>query len=410
MKNDFIIKAKKIVTVSSLGTIENGGLLIHNGKIKEVLTPDSLEQSRNIETLDLKDYIVTPSLIDCHTHLLEFAPSSLYPITQETHFLAAQSIILQALANGITAIGEQLCGHPRCEFSIDDYRNLAESLPIDISFATTSITIGFDQPAHYSAISGSASITKEQLTDPQLIKQLAIESDYPGENIFLNATPANFTADTVPRAGEIVYSQEELHIIVNLFHENHKKIGVHVAGKEGIDMVLEAGIDVLHHAHGITSEQIAKAAILQKMIVTTPLGGTHLVPNSPTEVAELFEANIVTAIATDAYLPPYPNVNWLPYQDCKLRGPETLMEIAHPSMKLLHDKGYNENDLLALLTINPANVLGKAQQFGSLEPGKDANFLVTSGIPGLEITDSSGIHAVYYKGKLIINRLFHSSN
>ncbi|MEH6944060.1 amidohydrolase family protein, partial [Bacillus sp. JJ722] len=408
LKNNFIVRANKIITVSSLGTIENGGLLIHNGKIKDILTPDLLEQTHNIETIDLKDYIITPSLIDCHTHLLEFAPSSLYPITQETHFLAAQSIILQTLSNGITAIGEQLCGHPQCEFRINDYRKIAKALPIDISFATTSITIGFDQPVHFSAVSGSTSITKEQLIDPQLIKQLAIENDYPGENIFLNATPANFTADTVPRAGEIVYTQEELQKIVHLFHENYKKIGVHVAGKEGIDMVLDAGVDVLHHAHGITSEQIAKAAMLQRMIVTTPLGGTHLVPNSPTEIAQLFEANIITAIATDSYLPPYPNVDWLPYQDCQLRGPETLMEIAQPSMKLLHNRGYYENDLLALLTLNPAIILGKEQQFGSLEPGKDANFLVTSGVPGLEITDSSDIHAVYYKGKLVINRFLHS--
>ncbi|WP_042347002.1 amidohydrolase family protein [Bacillus massiliigorillae] len=410
MTHDFIIKARKIVTVSSLGTIDNGGLLILNGKIKEILSAELVDQQYDLEIIDMMDYIITPGLIDCHTHLLEFAPSSLYPITQETHFLAAHAIILEALSNGITAIGEQLCGHPQCDFNIEHYRKLTKTLPIDCSFATTSITIGFDQPVHFSAITSSTAITKEQLLDPLLINQLAIESDYPGENLFLNATPANFTAETVPRAGEIVYTQEELNNIVNLYHKNNKKIGIHVAGKEGIDMALEAGIDVLHHAHGITKEQIKKVSLLNKVIVATPLGGTHLIPNSPTDIAQLVEANIITAIATDAYLPPYPNVDWLPYQDTQLRGPESLLTIAHPSMKLLHDNGYNENDILALLTLNPAKVLGKEQHFGSLEPGKDANFLVTSGLPGIEITDASHIYAVYLKGKLIINRLLPSSN
>ncbi|KRG14104.1 hypothetical protein ACA29_07370 [Lederbergia galactosidilytica] len=72
--------------------------------------------------------------------------------------LAGKSLLLQALTAGITALGEQICGHPDCNFSIADYRELAQDLPIDISFAPTSISIGFEKLAHFSAVTKSKGI------------------------------------------------------------------------------------------------------------------------------------------------------------------------------------------------------------------------------------------------------------
>jgi imidazolonepropionase-like amidohydrolase len=207
----------------------------------------------------------------------------------------------------------------------------------------------------------------------------------------------------VPRAGEIIYSLDDLKQIVQIYHELGKKIGCHVAGGEGIQLALEAGIDVLHHAHGITESQIDEASKKGVSIVATPMGGTHLRPNSPEEILKFVQKNIPVSISTDAYLPPYSNVSWLPFQDQSLQGPNALMLIAHPAMNLMK-KQYNENEILALLTANPAKLLGKEKQFGRLVPGLEANFLVTEGIPGLEITEVKGIKQVFYRGVKVIDR------
>ena len=53
-----------------------------------------------------------------------------------------------------------------------------------------------------------------------------------------------------------------------------------------------------------------------------------------------------------------------------------------------------------MLTVNPAAILGKEDQFGRLKKGMDANFLVTKGIPGLGITNIKTIKRVYFKGEL----------
>jgi imidazolonepropionase-like amidohydrolase len=401
-----LIRSKKLVTVSQLGTLEDGAMVIENGKIAEIGSWVSLKEKFPVsDVIDCSNYVITPSLVDCHTHLLEFAPTSLYPVSSETHFLAGKAILLQALSAGITALGEQICGHPLCDFSKEDYQKAVHGIPIDVSFATTSISIGFENLAHFTAITQSRGVTQYDLSDPILVQMIALLSDYPGENIFINATPANFTEKEVPRAGEIIYTLEELKKIVKIYHRLGKRIGAHVAGEEGIQHALAAGIDVLHHAHGISDEQIDMAAKQGVKVVATPMGGTHLQPNSPEEILKLFQKNIPVSISTDSYLPPYPGISWLPFQDQELKGPEVLMLIAQPAMQLLKVHKYDENKILALLTDNPAKLLGKDDTFGRLEVGLEANFLVSEGIPGLEITAIDQIKHVFYKGVNVIDRL-----
>lgn len=400
----YIIRGKRLVTVTNVGTIENGAMLIQDGLIKKVgFWEDLKNQFPEIDVIDCSKEIITPALVDCHTHLLEFAPTSLYPVTPETHFTAGKGILFKALSSGITALGEQICGHPLCDFSLKDYRDAVANFPMDISFATTSISIGFEELAHFTSMTGSTSVSKSDLSSSNLVKKIAENSDYPGENVFINATPANFTEDVVPRAGEIIYTPQQLKGIVSIYHDAGKKIGCHVAGEEGIKLTLEAGFDVLHHAHGITDEQIDKVAEKGIQIVATPMGGTHLTPNSPEDIVRLVEKNIPVSISTDAYLPPYPGVPWLPFQDRSLKGPDTLMLIARPSMEMLKNS-FDENQILALLTNNPARIIGKENRFGRLEPGLEANFLVAEGIPGLEITEVDKIKKVFYKGVKVIER------
>jgi imidazolonepropionase-like amidohydrolase len=48
--------------------------------------------------------------------------------------------------------------------------------------------------------------------------------------------------------------------------------------------------------------------------------------------------------------------------------------------------GVSENDALSTVTINAARVLNIQQRVGSLEPGKDADFVVWSGHPLSQFT------------------------
>lgn len=403
--SSWIIRAKKIVTVSEAGTIYDGAMVIQEGKIIAIDTWEKIEGF--YAALPVKDYskdVISPSLVDCHTHLLEFASRSLYPVTQETQFLAGKALMLRALTSGITALGEQICGHPNSQFEIDDYKRIVSDLPIDCVFATTTITIGLKELAHFSAVTKSKSLTDRDVKDLRLMEQVAMHSGYPGENLFINATPANYTPEQVPRAGEILYTYEELKEIVDLFHQQGKHIGVHVAGKEAIDLTLRAGVDVLHHAHGITKEQMKRARVQGVKIVATPLGGTHRMPNSPENIVTLVDEGIDVSIATDAYIPPYPGADWLAFRDERLQGSDVLLELAAPALRELVKKGYDENDALKLLTLNPTTVMHREDRYGKLAEGMEANFIVSTGVPAIDFTNVEDIKGVYFQGKKVVER------
>ena len=404
--DEYLVRSKKLVTVSDkYRTIIDGAFVVKDGIITDIGNYSSLiYKYKDIKVLDYSQYTVTPTLVDCHTHVLEYAPSSIFPVTEATHLIGGTALLLRALSSGITALGEQICGHPNAKFLKEDYVELVEGLPIDINFSLSTISLGFENIVHFSGVTGTSPISRDMLMDNTILKKLLEDSDYPGENIFINATPANFQKDLVPRAGEVIYTQEELDYIVSMFHENNKKIGCHVAREDAIDMAINAGFDVIHHGHGMNKIQMKKAASKGLPVVVTPLGGTHLTPNSPDEIVDLMENGIVVAISTDAYLPPSKDAPWLNSLGDGLKGSESLMAIAYETMEKLELSWWNENDILKLITLNPAIVLNKDHRYGSIAIGKEANFLIAKGIPGLDITNPEDIKAVFYKGNKVISR------
>lgn len=404
--SSYILRADKIITVTDKGTIHDGALFIQDGKIVELGSwKDIQEKGKNMKTIDCRGKVVTPSLIDCHTHLLEFAPPTVLPVTEETHGWGGKTLLFQTLSSGVTGLGEQVCGFPLYDLKFSQFKEWAQGLPMDIRFSLCTISIGFEELKHFSAATSSQNIQRNELLNEEILEYLAKESDYPGENIFINATPANFQEDMVPNAGKVMYTQEELNKIAAFYHSKGKSMGAHVGGECEIDMALNAGIDVLHHAHGISDKLIEKAASLKTSIVATPIGGTHLMPNSPQEVAKLVNNGILVAISTDGFLPPHKGAIWIEKSDAdQLLGPESLMSISHPSMKLLRENGWDDNDILALITLNPAKIMKMEHQTGSLKKGLDATFIVADGIPGLDITNPEKIDMVFYKGEKVIKR------
>ncbi|HLR20502.1 MAG TPA: amidohydrolase family protein [Tissierellaceae bacterium] len=403
---NYIVKSDKIVTASkSNGSLINGAMVIENGKIKDIDSYSIIKKRyKGLEIFDFRSLVISPALVDCHTHVLEYAPSAVLPITKSSHLMGGVTLLLDALSSGITSLGEQICGHPKTDFTKSDYLKVIKDLPMDLIFAIATVPIGLEEILFFTGITGSKPIDRMMIANDFIIDELVRLSDYPGENIMINATPANFQEKYVPRAGEIVYTQKDLNKIVNKFHEAGKKIGTHVAGEKSISMAIEAGFDVLHHAHEITKSQIQEVKDNNISIVSTPLGGTHLTPNSPEEIVNMVSKGINLAISTDAYLPPSTKTDWLPFKDNKLVGPDSLMLISNPSMIKLRNLGLDENEILKLITLNPAKVLGKSHIFGNLEKGKDANFIVGKGIPGLEITDPKDVLKVFFRGDKVIDK------
>ena len=74
------------------------------------------------------------------------------------------------------------------------------------------------------------------------------------------------------------------------------------------------------------------------------------------------------------------------------------------ALQVAHENGFDENVCLSLLTSNPAKVLGVENSVGKLDIGMSADFLVSDGVPGLDITNPNQISAIFINGKKLISR------
>ncbi|MFP4457391.1 MAG: amidohydrolase, partial [Clostridia bacterium] len=63
-----LLKNAYIKTITN-GDLEKASLLIENGKIKEINEYIDVSDYNNLKTIDCSKYIVTPGLIDEHSHI-----------------------------------------------------------------------------------------------------------------------------------------------------------------------------------------------------------------------------------------------------------------------------------------------------------------------------------------------------
>ena len=72
-----------------------------------------------------------------------------------------------------------------------------------------------------------------------------------------------------------------------------------------------------------------------------------------------------------------------------------------PYAAIVHKHGLSFEETLKSITINPAEVLGIEHRVGSLEVGKDADFVVLNGEP---FTLKGAIDSTYIEGKRVWKR------
>ncbi len=78
----------------------------------------------------------------------------------------------------------------------------------------------------------------------------------------------------------------------------------------------------------------------------------------------------------------------------------------HHELELLVDAGLTPLEALQAATRNPARVLGKLDQFGTIEAGKRADIIIVNEDPLQDIRNLKKIHGVIQNGKLI-DRTYH---
>ncbi len=399
-----ILRAPKIVTVSPLGTIYDGAIAVIGTTIAAVGTWSEVSAAYPGADIIETAGALSPGLIDCHAHNLEFGPSTAFGATRESHWAGAKALVEKALRGGVTSLGEHILGFFVLGRTIAEYKEFRDTLPIRVVISAGTCSLGTDPPVYMCSALGGAIAPREALVDPKALEFMARETEFPGEHAMGTFTPANLPPEATPLAGKPFLSPAEVAVMVDAYHRAGKECGLHTEGDEIVEAFLDAGGDVIHHGHRMAPRLLDVMVEKGVPLVATPVGGTSSRPNSPDEILDAVTRGVRVSIATDSVLPPHPQATWLPIESGRFVYSDDLMVVAHSAMVAMVEDGLDENLALAMITLNPAGVLGTEGRAGSIEPGKDADIIACDGIPGLEVYGPDSIQLVMSRGKVLHRR------
>lgn len=398
---DIIIYNAKIVPLVNTSIIETGYITIKDGIIQTVESGKPLNTTAK-QIIDAKGMYVLPSLVDCHTHLMEYATGELHKTQGKAQKMAGIANLLTALKSGITMVGEHHLGHPVFTQNMEEYKEICIGLPLDVKLSFGCCILGTEQLTTVASTRPGQVMNKDNLTMKEY-NIMAAYSDFAGENIFLNATVANLPLELAPKAGEVTYDSNELREIIKVFHANGKKIGAHIEGTKTAKMFIEAGGDIIHHGHDMNPDIAPLMSESGVALVITPHAGTSSKPTSPDEIYHFYKNRVKIALATDSLIPVHPEADWINVPKNHLIGPQDFLTIAQPVFKYFLNKGIPIPEILKLITINGREILN-SKESGYLIPGNLADMIISDEIPGIHTTSIESIKYVIKNGEIVIAR------
>lgn len=400
---DLIIKNGQVFTMDSPDT-QNKSILIKDGIIADIVDNAIARKLDAYQVIDASGLVVMPGLVDCHTHLCEYATEGAHQVRGKSQKMAAISNFLDCLKGGVTAIGDHHLGHPILSTSFEELVDATRNAVLNIRFATGTCCVGTEPLTFTSSLRPGSSLTLDDLDDGHFAK-LAANVEFPGENIFVTATVANLPPHLAPNSGKLVFKKKDIINIIGIFqifHSMGKKIGAHVEGAQNIQLFMEAGGDVVHHGHGATIDQFKEMAQRNIQLVATPHGGTSSAPNTPEDIYNALDAGVTTAIATDSYLPVHPKAVGL--KGIAVVGPNDFLKICKPSFEYLCNRGVSKVDCLKMITTNAAKILGLEAEISSIKPLKKADVILCRGLPVFDFTDIDSIRMVIKDGIVEVDK------
>lgn len=349
------------------------------GKITEV---GQGEVKAADKTVDLDGQYVMSGLINAHTHIgADPYAKRAYPETETSTTVAALENLRSGLQGGVTYL-----------------RSCAVGFDVDIKLKRERAQHPFEGPGimpcgrAISVIGGHGDGRNGENNEfesswlvngpDEVRKAVRTQFKLGAENIKLMATGGIMS--TTDQVDDTELTFEEIKTAVEEAHSKHMTICAHAQGAQGIHYCVEAGVDSVEHGFYVTDEDIE--TMKEKGIFLSPtLIAGYQVANLPddapdltlfsiqkmrnvlddfyTHVGRAIKAGVKLALGTDAGTPANPlNQTW-----------KELVELTRA--------GASNYQALRAAGLGSAELLKIDQEYGSLEVGKYADFLVLKDNP-----------------------------
>jgi imidazolonepropionase-like amidohydrolase len=405
---DTIIHAGTLLDRPGKDPRRNASILIAKGKI--VAIQDGFTKPNDGVTLiDLKSSFVLPGLIDCHVHLTSDRAGLEGQLASVTDSAARHSYEAawngrKTLEAGFTTV-RNLGGPDGVTLALRDaiakgWETGPRIIDAGSGISTTSghmdSTLGFRDEFH--------DILERDFTTcdgADACRQAVRRQVGRGVDVIKIATTGGVNSLIGAGLGAQMF-EDEAKAIVATAHMYGKKVAVHAHGADGVNLALRAGADSIEHGTLIDEESL-------KLFKAS---GAYYVPTLSTinGYLERIAAN------PNAYAPEVrKKIDWR----LSITG-EALKKAVPAGVKIAfgtdagvskHGRNADEFELMVKFgmtpasaiqaaTVNAADLLGIADQVGSLEPGKSADVVAVQGDPLSDVTVLKKVSFVMKEGKV----------
>ncbi len=346
---------------------------VTDGRIAQIGTGKPSKKAE--KNIDLKGKYVTPGLINAHTHMM------MNPVTNKLEYLSETEVTATAIQNlrdllesGVTYIRD--CG---CAFNTDiKLRNFAkehdlEAPGIIASGRPMSMTGG-----HGDFKEGAdGEIDWSYLTDSpdEMRKSVRTALKIGADNIKVMATGGVMSAGD--NIDDTALTPAEMRVAVEEAHHKGKKVAAHAQGNSGIQNALDAGVDSIEHGIYVDEKQ-ADYMVKNNVYLVPTLNaaasiskyGRDKLPSYMIRkndqvksdffknVSMAFKKGVKVIVGTDARTP---------FNSFKT-GTWEEMQL------LVNEIGATPTQALLSATQYAADLIGISDNYGTLEPGKFADF------------------------------------
>jgi len=385
MQSELLIKSGR--TLTPFEVIQDGVIVVRNGRIQFVGKENEATYSANASVLDASDKIVSPGFIDTQivgARGFDASTGSLEAIRGVARFCSETGTTSLLVATGTSPFEKMVRNIRGVRDAIQKATDSAEILGIHL------------EGPYISPI-------KKGAHDPKYIRPPAVSE----LDVILRESANNLVLATVaPEVQGAISFIRELKrrgVIVSIGHSNATYEETLAGIRAGISHATHVfnGMRELHHREpGVLGAVLTCDNITASLIAD----GIHVHPVAMKILVKAKGADRIVLI-TDAIVAGLPDGTYrfagldlvLKNGVCKLKsglslaGSSLAMNVAVRNMIEL--VGVPMQDAVRMATINPAKVIGVDKRKGSVEIGKDADIIV--------IDEKINVYATLVKGKVV---------
>ncbi len=398
-----VIRAGKLVNVDAGRLQTNQMIVVHGGKIEAV--GENLAVPAGATVIDLSKMTVLPGLIDCHTHLADTGDAEPLHVLQRTSAESAYAAIPNArvtLLAGFTTVRDVGVYRAFNDVALRDA--IAKGIVIGPRMFVAGAYITISEGA--GAMTGLApdiqlpwDLHYGEANSPWEVRQkVRLLAHRGADHIKILSTGAVLTHGSNPKS--IEFTPEELQAAVDEARNFGLRVEAHAHAAEGIKNAIRAGAASIEHATLIDDEGIALAKehgtyldmdiydeeCIQDAAKENKTPADFLVHDR--DLGEIQRRNFTKALRAGVKMSFGTDAGVCPH-GTNARQFAFMVKYGMTPMQAIQSA-----------TSNAADLLGKSNLLGSLQPGKYGDIIAVLGDPLENIRLLENVKFVMKEGKI----------